>query len=84
MEVEQLLDLVAQQEQRASTGPNGTPEHTHRGEEILAFEGTDFDLEVVETILGIEQGIDKTEVELIRIVGALKIPEDRQVVVAFG
>ena len=78
-ELDQLLDLVAQQEQPQTPRPQPPPQAPERDEEIVGLDRGELDAMGGEAILGVEQRVAEVAVELPGVGDALEVPEDRQV-----
>ena len=57
MQVDELLDLVAQQEQRKLAASQQTAKAPEGCEEVAVGQLLDIDFETFEPVLGIEQGV---------------------------
>ncbi len=75
VEVEQLFDLVAQKQQPQALCLEGAPEPTQRLETIVGTNIRYRDPDPVKLILRVQEGFCKIEMELLRPIGPLEVPE---------
>jgi hypothetical protein len=78
VEFDQFLDLVTEQKQPESLASQLATEPPQRLEEVIGLDLTDREIQLLETLFSIEQGLGESGMELTRRVGALEIPKERK------
>lgn len=75
MQLDQLLDLVAEQQQPAASSANLAPQARQTGKKVLWIEVGNLDSQVRPAVFRVQKRIMEAQMELSRVFGALKIPE---------
>src|SRR5437867_2092005 len=76
IQLNQLLHLVAEEQEGAARGAQLAPEPRERVEEVSPLDLAGADADARQPLLGIEQGVAEAPVQLFGVIRPLEIPED--------